>query len=462
MHFVKPTWLNSISLKILLAYIGGAVLTVALAIILILWLVTYKSDWLAGEDVADFIKEIPQVLQFDEQGNPIGFHDSEEDLEWIFQSLKQEAAYRILDASGKTVLSSAATDEFWQPEEKTRRLELGKFEFERDGFLFHGATAKTSNHGKDWYIQFAVSSRFFYLMHRGFALPFMGVGIVLFSIVLLLVFAVFASVTLGYTLKPLRQLSESAASISLRSLDARLSSKGVPLEIAPLVESFNWALDRLGNGYRVQKDFMATAAHELKTPLALIRAQIEVLDECDDRNALLNDVSHMTRHVQQLLLLAEVSEEQNYKLISVYAGEVVDEVVVYLQPMTKKANVLIRALHHSDVNWRADSSALFVLLKNLLENAIQHAPNSTEVHIEVEPSKITVRDWGPGANDDQLEHMFERFWRGAHRRDHGAGLGLAICKEIAQAHGWDLSVQKAEPGLCFQIVNEASLLTKNL
>lgn len=448
---MKLKWINSISFKVLLAYVGGAVLTIALATALILWLVVFKSAWLAGEDVADFTKEIPQVLQFDGDGVPIGFHDDEEDFEWIFQSLKQEAAYRVLDSSGKTVLSSAASDDFWQPESHTRRLVEGKFEFKRDGFLFHGATSKISDHGNDWYVQFAVSARFFYLMHRGFALPFMGVGIALFSVVLLIVFAMFASVVLGYTLKPLRQLSETAAAISPRSLEARLSSEGVPFEIAPLVESFNRVLDRLENGYRVQKDFMATAAHELKTPLALIRAQIELLETGENREALLNDVAHMARHVQQLLMLAEVSEVQNFKLKNVDLGYVADEVAGFLQPMARNAGIQIQVFHTSFVQWRADPSALFVLLKNLIENAIQHSHEGSEVRVEVSDAKITVRDWGAGATEEELAHMFERFWRGVHRRDHGAGLGLAICKEIAQAHGWTLTALRADSGLLFEL-----------
>jgi signal transduction histidine kinase len=99
--------------------------------------------------------------------------------------------------------------------------------------------------------------------------------------------------------------------------------------------------------------------------------------------------------------------------------------------------------------WQADRSALFTLLKNLLENAIQHAPAGTQVRVEFTTSRLTVRDWGPGVGQAQLPQIFTRFWRGAHRRDHGAGLGLTICQEIARAHGWTLVAQREEPGLSF-------------
>jgi signal transduction histidine kinase len=101
--------------------------------------------------------------------------------------------------------------------------------------------------------------------------------------------------------------------------------------------------------------------------------------------------------------------------------------------------------------WQADRSALFTLLKNLLENAIQHAPRGTEVRMHVSAGALRVRDWGPGVDREQLPHLFTRFWRGPHRRDHGAGLGLTICQEIARAHGWMLSAKRAEPGLLFEL-----------
>ena len=98
----------------------------------------------------------------------------------------------------------------------------------------------------------------------------------------------------------------------------------MPTEISPLVDSFNRVLERLERGYRLQQEFLANAAHELKTPLALIRAQIELPVEIEDRESLLSDVEHMTRQVQQLLLLAEASERQNYNFAPVDVQDVVE------------------------------------------------------------------------------------------------------------------------------------------
>jgi signal transduction histidine kinase len=273
-------------------------------------------------------------------------------------------------------------------------------------------------------------------------------GIMAFGLVLFVTFGLFAYLTLRYTLKPLRDVSESAAAISPRSLHARLPTTAIPSEIAPLVDSFNRVIERLEQGFRVQQEFLATAAHELKTPLALIRAQIELMDDGENRSSLLNDIEHMTRQVQQLLLLAEASEVQNYSFAAVDVQAVATDAARYLQRMADAADVrLVTPDDACGVQWFADRGALFTLFKNMLENAIQHAPRGTEVRVEIDAAEVSVRDWGPGVSQEQLSQIFARFWRGAHRRDHGAGLGLAICQEIALAHGWTLSAHPADPGL---------------
>jgi len=324
----------------------------------------------------------------------------------------------------------------------------GRIDFSRSGTPFQGATAVMEHGGRQWFFQMANSARLAELIRLEFALPFMGIGIGLFSAVLLFVFGICAFITMRHVQKPLQELSDAAAAISPRSLHARLRSERAPTEISPLVESFNRVLERVEHGYRVQQEFLATAAHELKTPLALIRAQIELMEPSADRDALLRDVAHMTRQVQQLLLLAEASEAQNYGFAPVDVLDVTHEATSYLGRMAEGAGVRLEVAGGPEApNWQADRGALFTLLKNLLENAIQHAPAGTVVSVEVLDNTLTVRDRGPGVGADQLPRLFVRFWRGAHRRDQGAGLGLSICQEIAQAHGWTLSAHVAEPGL---------------
>ncbi len=455
MRSAKTIRLSSLGLKVLAAYVVGALLSIALAVAAAVWMV--ENDVLADLELRERVGTLASKIKFDTNGKPVRLAASEADLDWLYESLPHETAWRVLDVNGKVALASEAGEAFWSSDGSSPLLERDSFVFKHNGMTLHGATEPFEHQGQQWHVQFATSERLMKLIQHKFALPYMGIGIGIFSAVLIVAFGLCAYITLRYALKPLRGISDAAAAISPRSLHARLQTEVVPAEISPLVDSFNRTLERLDQGYRVQKEFLGNAAHELKTPLALIRAQIELMEgDASERGPLLSDVEYMTRQVQQLLLLAEASEARNYDFATVQVQEVADEATSYLQRMAEAADVRLTVSAMADnVEWKADRGALFTLLKNLLENAIQHAPATTTVEVEVQSDALSVRDWGSGLDAAQLPLLFERFWRAAHRRDHGAGLGLSICQEIALAHGWRLTVERAEPGLRFRLENTA-------
>jgi signal transduction histidine kinase len=466
MRFVDSHWLNSLNLKILLAFVAGSVLSIVLVVLAVVLIATSHGDILSGKAVAERAADLASSLRFDREGFPVGFDSvNEADVEdggaWQYESLKAETAYRVLDASGKVVLSSVDGVTIWPQSGAGSRLERGRFEFEHAGVAMRGATEAVTHNGRTWFLQFAASTRFLQMIYGDFALPFAGVGILLFSLVLLFVFGFCGYVTLKYTLKPLREISESAAAISPQTLHARLQAGKVPAEIEPLVASFNQALERLEVGYRVQQEFLATAAHELKTPLALIRAQIELGVDEESREVLLQDVSRMGRQVQQLLHLAEASEAQNYKFAPVDAESTVFEVVKFLERLADQQSVRMQTVVDPGlVPLRADRGALFTLLKNLLENAIQHSRTGGVVRVRANANHISVHDEGPGVSDEDIPNLFVRFWRGVDRRDLGAGLGLSICREIATAHGWKLRARRADPGMTFELSIDQSEVSR--
>jgi signal transduction histidine kinase len=279
-------------------------------------------------------------------------------------------------------------------------------------------------------------------------LPALTQGLAATCALFLVIFLITTHFTLRMALEPLRVASEAASSITPRTLHARLDADAQPREIRPLVQAFNQALDRLEQGYRTQQEFLAHAAHELKTPLALIRAQIELGPKDGYQTAVLRDIDLMARQVQQLLLLAEVSEPQSFRIEAHDPRPTVQDVFEFMARVAERRGVYLAVRVADDVNrWHADRGALFTLLKNLLENAIQHSPEGGVVALEVTATGFSVTDQGPGVPTEDLPFIFDRFWRGRDRRHVGAGLGLAICKEIASAHGWRLSAAPASPGL---------------
>jgi signal transduction histidine kinase len=364
--------------------------------------------------------------------------------------LGQEVALRILDERGDVAYPKDPDARALTPDGSPFEPRLEAFALTRAGVAQHAATAPLDHGGKRWYVQLAISDRLVLQMRRSVGFPALTRGVAATCALFLVIFLITTHVTLRMALAPLRAASEAARRIAPRTLDARLDVAAQPSEIRPLIEAFNQALDRLEHGYRTQQEFLASAAHELKTPLALIRAQIELGSGSAHRDAVLRDVDLMGRQVQQLLLLAEVSEPQSFRIEPGDPRPVVREVFEFIARVAERQGVYLANRIAADIkHWHADRGALFTLLKNLLENAIQHSPAGGIVTLDVTATGFSVVDQGPGVSADDLPHIFERFWRGRSRRHDGAGLGLAICKEITTAHGWDLTARC--PGKGFQV-----------
>lgn len=455
MRFAMP---RSLGTRLLVTYVAGVL--VCIVLIAAGGAVAFAlRGQVFNESIANHARLIARALRFDAAGQPVGLDESRLTM-WLYAGLGRETSVRVLDAAGRVVLPAGQGLAALRADNGSFEPEGRSFDAVANGLPMRVATEAIEHGGRRWYVQVAISRRFIEVMERAVGLPALGQGMLFASLASVLVFAVAMHFTLGRMLRPLRAASDSAACITPRTLDARLEVRGLPSEMLPLIEAFNRALDRLERGYVAQQDFLGTVAHELKTPLALIRAQIELHGAGDagfDREALLRDVDQMARHVNQLLHLAEATELRNYEIGLVHLAALVDEVGDYLARLAERRRVRLDLRVASEsLGWRADRGALFTLLKNLLENAIQHSPPNATVRLVADEQRISVRDQGPGLSATELPKVFERFWRGAGRRDEGSGLGLAICQEIALAHGWQLTVRSAAPGAEFVVAREAS------
>ena len=451
MRFATLHWPRSLGTRLLAAYVAGILVCIVVIVVVSAATMLVRGDTL-NEGISTHARMIGRQLVFDATGRPGGLDESELPM-WLYAGMGKETSVRVLDAAGNVVMPAGQNASALRQEGKGFEARDHTFDAIADRLAVRAATHGLDHEGQRWYVQVAVSQRLIELMDRSVGLPALGQGILLACFASVLVFAVVMYFTLGRMLRPLRAASESAARITPRTLDARLSVQDLPSEMLPLIEAFNRALDRLESGYLAQQDFLAAAAHELKTPLSLIRGQIELSDGDEaafDRDALIRDVDQMARHVSQLLHLAEATELCNYEIRPVGAAALVDEVGDYLGRLAAHREVYLELRVAPDaVSWQADRGALFTLVKNLLENAIQHSPPHGEVRLVADARQILVRDEGPGIPACDLPMIFDRFWRGAGRRDEGAGLGLAICQEIALAHGWRLTAHAASPGTEF-------------
>jgi two-component system sensor histidine kinase QseC len=222
-----------------------------------------------------------------------------------------------------------------------------------------------------------------------------------------------------------------------------------PSEIRPVVNALNGLFHRIGVLLDSERRFTADAAHELRTPIAAIRAQAQVAlgeaDEAQRRRALKATVEgcdRATRLVDQLLTLARLEAQAAEQSTTVDLGAVARQVAAELAPwaIAKRQSLEVQAPQPCRV--QGDETLLAVLVRNLVDNAMRYGPISARVRIDVacrgDRVVLSVEDSGPGMSQANMDRLGERFFRVPGSAESGSGLGWSIVRRIAEAHGLEL------------------------
>ncbi|WP_166353949.1 sensor histidine kinase [Phytoactinopolyspora limicola] len=263
----------------------------------------------------------------------------------------------------------------------------------------------------------------------------------------------------GRTLRPVEQLRSGAAEITGAGERRLLPVPAARDELHRLATTLNDMLRRLETASARQRAFVADAAHELRSPIATLRTELEVslahpeaVDPHETAQEALAEVDRMARLVEDLLVLARLDEPRRSSAAPIELREVVEEVIdSYREP---RVPVHIDALAPAWVYGNRD--ALGRMIRNLVDNALRHAANRVDIEIRSFGviSDLRISNDGPPVPHADRERIFERFTRldDARSRDAGGtGLGLAIVREVAQAHGGDVHVEDAYPGARFTV-----------
>lgn len=280
----------------------------------------------------------------------------------------------------------------------------------------------------------------------------------------MLVLVVVALGMLAYaiTRQATRQIDRLAAeleTIEASSLDRRLSATSFA-EIDRLASVLNRLLARLDGAMGALRRFTADAAHELRTPIAALRTHLELADASDpaEREARLADAGRQAERLQRLaedLLTLSALEGAAPGRAAVAIDAVAREVCEFFEPIAQEQGRTFRSSLES-ASVAGDAKLLKRLLLNLIGNAFRHTPPSSGVAVSVAASdheaRLEIRDRGPGLDPDDAARAFERFRRGAHAGDDGAGLGLAICREIVERHRGTIVLESTrESGTCVRV-----------
>lgn len=271
----------------------------------------------------------------------------------------------------------------------------------------------------------------------------------------------------GRAIQPIAAISRTATRIAEGNLKERISTAGTESELDQLSRVLNRTFERLHSAFERQKQFTADASHELRTPITILLTETQRILKRDrtpeDYRATLQTcqdaADRMRRLVEALLLLAR----QEADTISVHRepcdlATVLRETIAHFQPLATTRGIHLNA-DLQPAPCQADSTSLSILAANLVSNAIEHNRPSVNVTVSsgrtAEGATFAVRDDGPGIPEEDLPHIFERFYRADKARSSApghSGLGLAIAKTITDNHRGSIEV-KSTPGVgtCFTV-----------
>jgi two-component system, OmpR family, sensor kinase len=274
-------------------------------------------------------------------------------------------------------------------------------------------------------------------------LPLLGVGI---------------WIIVGHALRPLSSISSALRARTPSALEP-LPERDLPEELAPMVGSLNDLLQRLNRALEAQRQFVADAAHELRSPLTAVQLQLQLVKRAgsdEERAAALvqleRGVQRSTRLVQQLLTLARQDpQEPEAGRASVDLDRLAHEVIADFEPMAQHRKLALALESEGPLHIRGDMESLRVMLGNLVDNAIRYTERggvTVRLQQQGEDAALEVEDTGAGIPVDERERVFDRFYRvpGHDAEEEGSGLGLAIVKRVAERHGGRVALDSGSGG----------------
>ncbi|MEP0144980.1 MAG: HAMP domain-containing sensor histidine kinase [Tateyamaria sp.] len=363
-----------------------------------------------------------------------------------FQGVEGTYRYTVYDETGLIIAGGEGSDVIWR---QLSRIDLGEpqpilLPGDRLGV---GLKAQIAN--QEVYVLVSTfpkgnnETQFNKLLHELEE----GVWWVILGVAMVLIAAILAT---RRALSPLTALSDQAHQIGPGAANQRLTNDRAPTEIEPLIADINKAFDRLEQGYKAQRDFASNVAHEIRTPLAVLRSSVDRIEDPVLKQSLTQDTKQLDRIFGQLIDLsrADAALQSTFETVDLHTVAV--DVATELAPVALRSGLSLSVTGPKEVLVQGSSGLLLIALRNLVRNAVQYSPKNSEVGIELlsDPAGWRVSDQGPGVPDDLKTTLFERFNRGtqANTQTKGAGIGLAIVESVAQSHGAHVVIQDRDEG----------------
>jgi signal transduction histidine kinase len=434
---------QSIISRIVILHIVAVVITSVVMSLALSWLLNYATNNIHNKAMLDQAIAVGEHLRIGPDGRLA--LDLPADLLGLYSQEYGRYSYAVTDDRGRVLFSSLGERAALFSSDP-RVGDIAFLQQRRGDGTVSGASIRRNVGDQTVWIQAGEDLGNRDVLTDDIAADFYGnVGWITLPILLVLLVADIA--IFSRALRPLRDASDIAGEIGPSRPGLRLPTDEIPREVRPLVSAVNQGLDRLEEAFRIQREFTADAAHELRTPLSVLWTRLDLLRDQEASQALRRDVEGMAHVISQLLDIAELdslvidpSEKADLRAVAA-------EIAEFVAPLALAQGKDIALVGSTEPVWvKGNPEMLGRAIRNLAENAINHTPAGSTVEFVVEADgSVAILDQGPGISEDERNLIFQRFWRRDRRKAGSSGLGLSIVQRIAELHSAVITVENRKP-----------------
>lgn len=252
------------------------------------------------------------------------------------------------------------------------------------------------------------------------------------------------------SLSPLTRVLDQLSRISPSATGQKIEPDAAPYEIRPLINATNQMVTRMEEGYQKQRNFAGNVAHEIRTPIAVLKSRLQSSTADPASKELLVDLEQVERITYQLLDMSRADMLAGTDFVQIDLVQIAAKLTCDMAPAALDSGISLALSGAASAPTYGNPGFLRMALRNLVENAILHSPANSEVEISVQksPPGWQVRDHGVGVPESDFTRIFNRFDRGNRKQSRltGAGVGLSIVRQVSDAHGGTISVENAPDG----------------
>ncbi|MFP5385995.1 MAG: ATP-binding protein [Bacteriovoracia bacterium] len=423
-----------------------------------------RQDFDSG--LFNYAIDLSEYLYIDESGLKIDFKLPESEVLKAFPFLLKQTYYNVRNYEGKILAKSHKIFSIGEipfdpslPKEKDYTYRY--FNFKKDGEVFRGLNMKIINErGKEMILQVATSQEALIERERNHLLITMTV-----VIFLIMASSFFSYLIAGRALLPIKSLTDAANKIAAQNLSLRVPDVNTGDEVEELAKTLNKLLDGLEKSWEAQENFVANASHQLNTPLAIIKGELDVLESrprTPEENArfhvsLREELERLIDLVKKMLMISRVESglETSFSLSWVRLDDLLLTTSGRLRSKAKEKKINLRFnidenISSQDLEVLGEKQLLDTVFENIIENAIKYSPPKSTVFLDIKKindhTEVWIQDEGPGIMEEEFKKkLTTRFERGPGPNIPGTGIGLPIAHKIAQLHKARITYKKRTP-----------------